>query len=87
MDELGSFGDSWEEVLSEVFLSDSDCEIVKPPFSSFSRKRQAEDVNVASSAEDVQQLSRRSTQEVDCEKLGSGSPVDCKKDAELLGRQ
>ena len=48
------------------------------------------DMNVASSAEDAQQLSRRRTQEVDCEvnkTLGIGLPTDCKKDAELLGQQ
>ena len=51
-------------------LSVSDCEFVVPQ--SFSRKRRAShiesqgDVNMASSPEDVQRLSRRRTQEVDC---------------------
>ena len=106
VDDLGSFGDSWDEFLSdscgfsdcvpvvssgvlvvtdafvslpsvgvfgEVIPSGSDCEIVKPQSSSFSRKRRAlhmesqGDTNSTSSAEDVQQLSRGMTQEVDCE--------------------
>ena len=68
-------------VLGEVFPSHSDCETVKPQFSSFSRKRRAfqvvskEDMNVARSAEDVQQLSRRSTQERDCEVCKSWAAV------------
>ena len=46
-------------VLGNAFLSDSDCEIVKPQFSSFSSKRRAfqmesrEYVDVATSAEDA----------------------------------
>ena len=58
-------------VLGEVFPSASDCEAVEPQSSSFSRKRQAfhvesqGDMNSASSPEDVQPLSERSTQEVD----------------------
>ena len=59
-------------VLGEVFTSDSDCEIVKAQFSSFSRKRRAfhmeseEDMNVTSPAEDVQRVSGRRTPDVDC---------------------
>ena len=58
--------------LGEVSPSDSDCEIVKLQSFSFSRKRQAfhmesqGDMNAASPPEDVQPLSRRRTQEVDC---------------------
>ena len=56
--------------LVRSFLSDSDCETVKPQSFPVSRKRRAfhfeskGDMHVASSAEDAQQLSRRRTQEV-----------------------
>ena len=82
--------------LGEVSLCVSDCEIVKSRSFPFSRKRRAflmesqGDMNTASSPEDVEPFSRRRPQEVDCgvnQKMGSGLPIGCKKDAELLGPQ
>ena len=76
-----SVSPSSADVLCEVFPSDSDCENVRTQFSSFSRKRRdfhmesKEDTNVADSAEDAQQLSRRCTQDVDCEVCKSWAAV------------
>ena len=84
-------------VLGEVSLSVSDCEFVKSRSISFSRKRRAfhvesqGDINAASSLEDVQPLSRRRTQEMDCgvlsyldhsDVLRIGAPCACTKRTE-----
>ena len=83
-------------VLGEVSPSDSDFAFVKSQSLSCSRKRQAlhmetkGDVNAASSLEDVQPLSRRMAQEVDCgpnQRWAVVYQAGCKKDAELLGQQ
>ena len=68
----GSVSASSLGVLVEVSVAASDCEFVKSQSFSFSRKRRAfhmesqGDTNAASSPEDVQPLSRRRSQEVDC---------------------
>ena len=82
-------------VFGKVFLSDFDCE-TETAVLFFLRKASTlsdeskGDVNVASSAEDAQQLSRWRTQDVDCEvnkSWTSGLPIDCKNGAGLLGQQ